>query len=158
MTQLPLSLPAGCLLRRGKADDMSSMRKLIFRARLDPTQLRWQQFWVIEWNGNIVACGQLRNFADAQELGSIVVASEWQGRGLGSYLTKHLIGEATQPLDLECLGKRLADFYGNFGFVSISWQDLPESLKLKFGISQLGRIVLRIPVAIMQYGGKQSTS
>ncbi|MGK7874351.1 MAG: GNAT family N-acetyltransferase [Xenococcaceae cyanobacterium] len=146
-----LSLPAGCILRRASAKDIWSIRKLVLRAKLDPTQLRWQQFWVIECDEHLVACGQLRNFSSAQELGSLVVAPAWRRRGLGTCLTKHLIQEASEPLYLECLGERLAEFYTRFGFVPISWQELPKSLKFKFGLSQLGKTLFRIPVVIMEY-------
>ncbi|NES86606.1 MAG: GNAT family N-acetyltransferase [Moorea sp. SIO2B7] len=147
------SIPPGCILRRASAKDIWSIRKLVLSAKLDPTQLRWQQFWVIEYNGNVVTCGQLRDFSDTQELGSLVVVKKWRDRGLGSYLTQHLIEEATKPLYLECLGEKLANFYTRFGFVEISWQDVPTSLKVKFGVSRLGKILLKIPVVIMKYQG-----
>ncbi len=151
---MPISLPPGCILRRASAGDIWGIRKLVLSARLDPTQLRWSQFWVIECEGCVVACGQLRSFPEAQELGSLVVTPAWRGRGLGSYLTKHLIQEATQPLYLECLGNRLAEFYTRFGFVPTSWQELPPSLKWKFGVSQVASKVLpMISVKIMQYRG-----
>jgi amino-acid N-acetyltransferase len=67
---------------------------------------------------------------------------------------KHLIQEATQPLYLECLGSRLAQFYTRFGFVAIAWQQLPQSLKWKFGLSQLAsKLSPLISVTIMQYQG-----
>jgi amino-acid N-acetyltransferase len=126
----------------------------VLSAKLDPTQIRWSQFWVIEGDGCLVACGQLRSFPGAQELGSLVVAPAWRGRGLGSYLVKHLIQQATQPLYLECLGKKLAEFYTRFGFVPIAWQELPQSLKWKFGLSQLAsKLSPLISVTIMQYQG-----
>jgi amino-acid N-acetyltransferase len=94
----------------------------------------------------------LRSFSGAQELGSLVVALAWRDRGLGSFLAEHLIQEATQPLYLECLGNRLARFYTRLGFVAIAWQDLPKSLKWKFGISQLAsRLLPMLSVNIMQY-------
>jgi amino-acid N-acetyltransferase len=124
----------------------------VLSAKLDPTQIRWSQFWIIECEGRVVACGQLRSFPEAQELGSLVVAPAWQGRGLGSYLVKHLIQEASQPLYLECLGSRLAEFYRSFGFVPIAWQELPQSLKWKFGFSQLAsRLLPFLCVTSMQY-------
>lgn len=67
-------------------------------ATLDPTQLRSSQFSVIECEGRVIACGQLRCFPQAQELGSVVVAPAWRGQGLGTHLVKHLIDRATQPL------------------------------------------------------------
>jgi len=151
MTQNFRSLPSECAIRPASAQDIKSIRMLVWSAKLDPTQLRWQQFWVIECDQKLVACGQLRNFAGAQELGSLVVAKDWHDRGLGSYLTKYLIEQATEPLYLECLGKRLASFYTRFGFVEVSVQELPQSLKFKFGLSQLGKTLFRIPVTIMQY-------
>lgn len=144
-------LPSGCTLRHASAKDIWRLRKLVFSEKLDPTQLRWQQFWVIECEDELVACGQLRNFSGAQELSSLVVVPAWRQRGLGTYLTKHLIQEATEPLYLECLGEKLAMFYTRFGFVPVSWEDVPSSLKFKFALPQLGRKLLGIPVTIMHY-------
>ncbi|MEG5040191.1 MULTISPECIES: GNAT family N-acetyltransferase [unclassified Microcoleus] len=151
MSDNSCSLPSECAIRPASAQDIKSIRKLVWSARLDPTQLRWEQFWVIECGGELAACGQLRNFAGAQELGSLVVAKDWRDRGLGSYLTKFLIQQATEPLYLECLGKRLASFYTRFGFVEVSLQELPQSLKFKFGLSQLAKTLFKVPVTIMQY-------
>ena len=151
MTEISVSLPPECVLRQASEQDIKSIRMLVWSAKLDPTQLRWQQFWVIECSGDLVACGQLRNFAGAQELGSLVVAKDWRDRGLGTYLAKYLIQQATEPLYLECLGKRLASFYTRFGFLEVSVQELPQSLKFKFGLSQLAKTLFKIPVIIMQY-------
>ncbi|WP_414584349.1 GNAT family N-acetyltransferase [Scytonema sp. PCC 10023] len=151
MKQGDLSLPAGCTLRSATSKDIWSIRLLVLGAKLDPTQIKWQQFWVIECDGQLVACGQLRNFSAAQELGSLVVLPAWRGRGLGTVLTQHLIDQATQPLYLECLGQRLAQFYRRFGFVQISFEELPLSMKRKFGLSQLGKRLIGVPVVFMEY-------
>ncbi len=166
MKQSNVSLPSGCVLRQATSRDRWSIRLLVFLAKLDPTQLNWQQFWVIECDAyggqslrHLVACGQLRNFSGAQELGSLVVASAWRGRGLGTLLTQHLINTAEQPLYLECLGQRLTEFYSRFGFVPISFADLPEfpktkvssTLKDKFKFSQLAKKLLGVPVVFMEY-------
>ena len=97
-----------------------------------------------------MACGQLRNFQTVQELGSLVVSPPWRGQGLGTHLAQHLIAKATQPVYLECVGDRLASFYHRLGFVPVRWQDLPRPLRIKFGLSTLARIVVRIPVHLMK--------
>ncbi|GAB1545365.1 hypothetical protein NUACC21_80410 [Scytonema sp. NUACC21] len=155
MTQSNLSLPTGCILRKAISEDIWSIRLLVLRAKLDPTQIQWQQFWLIECNGHIVACGQLRNFSGAQELGSLVVLPAHQGCGLGSVLTQHLINQATLPLYLECLGQQLPLFYSRFGFIPVSFEDLPPSLKRKFGLSQLGKRLIGVPVVFMHYQGEK---
>lgn len=151
-SRLPIaSLPPDCCLRRAQAEDIWAIRKLVFSARLDPTQLHWEQFWVIECQQQIIACGQLRRFPDAQELGSLVVAPTWRNQGLGRFLTYHLMEEATQPLYLECLGSRLAQFYAKLGFVPVAWQTLPKSLQRKFGLSKVVTTVFQIPLTLMKY-------
>lgn len=144
-------LPEGCTLRKATSKDASSIRWLVFKAKLDPTQLKWQQFWIIEFEKNIIACGQLRNFNEAQELGSLVVEKNWRSRGLGSLIAEHLINQAIQPLYLECLGNNLVNYYQKLGFVSVDFKNLPLSLKSKFKISQLGKKIIGIPVTFMKY-------
>lgn len=147
----PSSLPVGCVIRPALAREIWQIRKLVWSEKLDPTQIRWQQFWVIESADQIVACGQLRQFREAQELSSLIVIPTWRQQGLGTALTKHLIQQATEPLYLECLGEKLARFYTACGFVPVIWQDLPQSLKLKFGLTQLARKLFKIPVIVMHY-------
>lgn len=140
------SLPPNCHLRSAQATDIWAIRRLVLSAMLDPTQLRWQQFWLIECNGQILACGQLRTFSEAQELGSLVVRSADRHQGLGTALTQHLIQQATQPLYLECLGHRLAAFYQRFGFATVELDDLPPTLRRKFGLSSAIARLLHLPL------------
>ncbi|MCU0534368.1 MAG: GNAT family N-acetyltransferase [Hydrococcus sp. Prado102] len=147
------TLPDGCLLRQATANDIWRIRKLVLSAKLDPTQLRWEQFWVIDRQEKMIACGQLRSFEGAQELGSLVVARDWRKQGIGTYLAQHLIEVASQPLYLECLGAKLTLFYTRLGFVSVFWRELPSSVKRKFGISTFAASLLRLPLTIMQYRG-----
>lgn len=144
-------LPDACVLRPARREDAWAIRRLVLGAFLDPTQLHWQQFWLIECGGRVIACAQLRTFSEAQELGSLVVAKEWRNRGLGAFLTQHLIQQANQPLYLECLGDRLAIFYQRLGFVPVFWQDLPRALQRKFGTSKVVAGLLRLPLRVLHY-------
>lgn len=144
-------LPPTCRFRSADTADIWTIRKLVFLAKLDPTQLRWQQFWVIECEHRIIACGQLRDYKDAQELGSLIVAPDWRGRGLGTYLAQQLIEKAEKPLYLECMGKKLVQFYQRLGFTPVAWHILPPSLKRKFGITKMAATVFRLPIFIMGY-------
>ena len=145
-------LPPNCEIRPARSQDSWPLRLLVLGAKLDPTQLRWQQFWVIEHReGQIVACGQLRTFEGCQELGSLVVRSPWRRQGLGSALTHHLIQQAIQPLYLECLGTGLADFYQRLGFVPVAVTALPPGLQRKFGFSAAIARLLRLPLYQMHW-------
>ncbi len=147
-----VTVPEECVLRPARPQDMPTVRRLVWAERLDPTQLRWEQFWVVEHRGRIVACGQLRRFPGVRELGSLVVAPEWRGRGLGSALVRHLVAQADAPVFLECAA-RLTGFYGRLGFRRVSWRELPWPLKLKFGITLVLGTLVRRPAAFMRYEG-----
>lgn len=146
---VPKSLPPGCILRPANPEDLGAIRQLVFQAKLDPTQLRWENFSVIEFQEQVIACGQLRQFSGCQELGSLVVQKPWRDRGLGSYLVQHLVEDAIAPVYVECMGWLVA-FYEQLGFVKISWSDLPNPLKIKFFLGQLGSQVLPLRVTILQ--------
>jgi GNAT superfamily N-acetyltransferase len=172
------SLPPRCVLRRASAKDICLIFNLVLSEKLDPTQLDWQQFWVIEREGHFVACGQLRNFPGAQELGTLVVVPAWRGRGLGSFLVKYLIQEATQPLYLECVGERTGEarsfvlrstgfgllrmYPNSFGIVdrvksrgfyrqpvlSLKFALCPSLFRTLFGILCGGFMLLRNPIGL----------
>ncbi|PSB08802.1 GNAT family N-acetyltransferase, partial [filamentous cyanobacterium CCP2] len=85
------------------------------------------------------------------ELGSLVVNPDWRKKGLGTYLTLHLMQQAEKPLYLECLGDQLVQFYQRLGFTPVEWQTLPQSLKRKFGVTQAVATLFRLPIALMHY-------
>lgn len=149
---MTVALPAPLHLRPAVAEDLSQIRALVRRARLDPTQLRPAQFVVIVAGagGEVVACGQLRRFGAVRELGSLVVAPGWRGRGLAAQIITHLLAAADGPVYLECEA-RLAPFYTRFGFVELPWRALPRPLKPKFGLSRLLSTLFGIKLAFMAH-------
>lgn len=142
--------PEFCL-RRAEPTDAWAIRRLVFSAWLDPTQIRWQQFWVITTQDKVIGCGQLRRFGDTQELGSLVIASQWRQQGLGTELAKHLINQADQPLYVECLGDRLFHFYHRLGFVNADWNTMPPTIRKKFQTTRWLARVLPVPLHVLVY-------
>lgn len=138
-----------CYLRKATPQDIGVIRWLVLREFLDPTQLQPEQFWVIELKGQIIACGQLRTFAQAQELGSIVVKKSYRNQGLGTYLTQHLIEISNYPLYLECLGTQLKNFYQRLGFVEVNFETNSASLPQKFRVTSTLAKWFRLPLYIM---------
>lgn len=151
-----MTLPDGCCLRPAIHTDAWAIRRLVFSAWLDPTQIRWNQFWVIECDRQLIGCGQLRRFGDAQELGSLVIRAQWRHRGLGTTLTNHLIQNADRALYLECLGDRLLRFYSRLGFIPADWTVMPASIKKKFQTTRWLSQVLPIPLFILAYSNDSS--
>lgn len=151
MKQNNLLIAKKFVLRKAKPADKWLIKFLIFRAILDPNQLKWQNFWIIEIDNRLIAIGQLRKFALAQELGSLFVIPAWRRQGLGTFLMQHLICQATQPLYLKCVNNRLVNFYVKSGFVPIEFNELPFSLKHKFRLSQARKRFFKGFVVFMKY-------
>jgi amino-acid N-acetyltransferase len=148
MSPLQSTLPIGCNLRPAQAADRQAIWRLVLGAWLDPTQLHWQQFWVVDFQGAVIACGQLRNLEAGQELGSLVVARSWRGRGLGTVLTQQLIAQASGPLYLECLGQRLQQFYQRLGFQDALDHPSPVIPK-KFRLTRAIATRFHLPLFVM---------
>jgi amino-acid N-acetyltransferase len=146
-----MPLPADYHLRPAQPTDIWAIRWLVLGARLDPSQLRWQQFTVVSHGDQLVACGQLRRHGPAQELGSLVVKPGWRNRGIGNALVQHLVHQADGSLYLECLGDRLAAFYAPLGFVPAPWDTMPDAISKKFRLSAAIATVLPIPLHILEY-------
>lgn len=145
-----MSLPSDCYLRPAQPEDLWPIRWLVCRAMLDPTQLRWSQFWVIEHRHRVIGCGQLRQHGSVQELGSLVVAPAWRGQGLGTALTQQLMQQATGWLYLECLGDWRAEYYQKFGFTAADWDRMPLEMVSKFRLTRLMAQWLSLPLHIME--------
>jgi len=153
-----MSVPHPYQLKSATAEDQWSIRRLVLFAGLDPTQIRWSQFWVIVKEEKVIGCGQLRPFADAQELGSLVIARGYRGQGLGSALVQHLIQAACKPLFLECLGQKRVQFYTQLGFQITTLADIPLSLRRKFRLTYGLASVLPMPLVVMKYEGDRPSS
>ncbi|MBE9054046.1 GNAT family N-acetyltransferase [Nostocales cyanobacterium LEGE 11386] len=151
MINLPLQLPSKYVLRQALPFDMWSILFFVVLARLDPNQLRWQQFWVLEHDSRLVAFGQLRNFECAQELGTLFTKPNCRNQGLGTIIIQHLISQATQPLYLKCVERQLVKFYTKRGFLPVEFEDLPSALQRKFRLSQVRKKYFKGFVVFMKY-------
>lgn len=129
-------IAAEMTIRAAREEEAERVIGMVRQARLDPTQLRWQQFLVACQGEEIVGVGQLRRYGTAQELGSLVVLPAWRGKGIGGRLIGALVARREGPLFLEC-ERSLGSYYQQFGFRVIKWYEVPWPLKAKFGLSSL---------------------
>lgn len=93
----------------------------------------WIHYWVVEYNGYLLACAKLQHQGSHSLLFDLYVAPDWRGKGVGSYLVNQLSQRATKPLYLACLPMRLA-FYQRLGFVPVPPKRLPLSLQYDLGL------------------------
>ncbi len=117
-------------LRPARGRDIRSIRRLIWRVRINVFGLDWRRFVVVETpGGDFVGCGQLKPHPDGSiELASIAVAEPFRGFGAAHLVVNHLIGGARRPLFLMCLPK-MVSFYEGFGFRAASRREMPPTLR-----------------------------
>ncbi|EKQ67167.1 acetyltransferase, N-acetylglutamate synthase [Leptolyngbyaceae cyanobacterium JSC-12] len=96
-------------------------------------QGEWENFWVIEYHNQLVACAKLRQHQRYSLLHDVYVLPEWRSQGLGSFLVAHLGEQANKPLYLTCLPK-LTQFYMRLGFRPVSTKTLSPLIQYDLGI------------------------
>ncbi|MEX0682014.1 MAG: pyridoxal-phosphate dependent enzyme [Dehalococcoidia bacterium] len=112
-------------------DDMAFIAGELERERLDTERLEPQQFITIREGGRIVAFGRIKPYEHTYELGSVCVAEDRRGRGLGERITRELIRRFPQDevfLTTDA-AVGLAAYYERLGFLRT--EILPEELQRK---------------------------
>jgi N-acetylglutamate synthase-like GNAT family acetyltransferase len=94
----------------------------------------WIKFWVIEYDGKLVACAKLCRYDTHSVLYNVLVSPKWRRRGIGSFLVEHLADAANKPLYLACYPDKLS-FYRRLGFVQVKRRDLAPLLWYDLGLS-----------------------
>lgn len=90
--------------------------------------ITWSDYWVIEHNGQIIACAKLYEGNNTCELYDVYVVPHWRGHGLGTTLVKTLISQARYPLYLACLPNTIG-FYEGLGFICVTQPLDPNLLR-----------------------------
>jgi threonine dehydratase len=70
---------------------MEFIREELERERLDTERLEPEQFITVREDGRIIACGRIKPYEETFELGSVWVAEDRRGRGLGKRITCELV-------------------------------------------------------------------
>ena len=73
------------------AEELQFIREQLERERLDTERVEPQQFITIREGERIVACGRIKPYEKTFELGSVWVAEDRRGRGLGARITLELV-------------------------------------------------------------------
>ncbi len=146
---MTLSSPA-FTLRPATAEDATTIRNLVWQAKLNPSGLKWPRFTVITpaeppsmgTPAPVIACGQVKPHVDgSQELASIVVAPDWRGHGLARRLLEHLLAAHPGEMHLMCLSS-MGPFYEKFGFAAAKDEDLSPYFRRIKNSSQLFAFVM----------------
>lgn len=125
---------------------------MVLRAGLDPTTLRWQNFFIAhDAAGAIAGIAQIKPYTDCREFGSLVVVPHHRRQGVGAMLVEHALAGESGDVFLLC-GVQRVPYYRKFGFVVIDRADAPRTLRRKLGFAGLFS-VFGVKVACMKRAG-----
>ena len=118
---LVINIMTAFLLRTAHASDLSAIKNLVRKARINPTGLEWSRFIVaVNEFGDVIGCGQIKPHRDgSHELASLVVHPDYRGLGIAYSLVEHLIETHQGDLYLMCRSS-LGKFYERLGFETIA--------------------------------------
>lgn len=121
---------ASFTLHKATAADAAAIRKLIYKVRINPTNLDWQRFIVArDDSGRMLGCGQIKPHKDGTfELASIAVQPAFQDQGIGRAIILELLASSPRPLYLTCRGP-LEAYYQKFGFRPVRDDEVPPSFR-----------------------------
>ena len=132
-------------LRPALAAEQSRITQLILQKNLNPFGLDWESFTVAANRENqLVGCGQIKRHGEVEELASLVVVDEWQGRGISKLLMDALMERGKRPLWLMC-ESHLTPFYKRYGFEEVlNPADLPSYFRNMYWVTRvpLGMVFL----------------
>ena len=135
-------------LRRATEDDQRIIRRMVTSECLNPRDVHWQNFLIAESDDRIVGIGQIRLHGTIKELGSLVVAPEMRGQGVGAALVRALEARAGLPLYLMCGAHNVA-YYTRLGYRDLPDAERPAAMLPPRPLLWLIERVLRMRVHIM---------
>lgn len=129
----------GCTVRPANIHDVPTIFHLVETyanmGNLLPRQMHelyrhLRDFFVIEENSNVIACGALEIFTESLgEVRSLVVDDAYKGKGYGKLLVQRIIEEA-KAIGLTRLMALtyVAQFFENLGFKKVAKETIPEKV------------------------------
>ncbi|MCA9907561.1 MAG: GNAT family N-acetyltransferase, partial [Anaerolineae bacterium] len=119
--------PSAYTIRRAVESDQPVICRLVRSECLNPRDVHWQNFLVVENGSRIIGIGQIRLHGAVKELGSLVVLPEYRGQGVASALIAALEAQAGYPLYLMCANDKVA-YYQRFGYAVLDDMDIPTAI------------------------------
>ncbi len=123
-------------IRPARADDVAALIELMRGEPLRPFDRKWQNFVVAEDTRGLVGAVQIRVHRDgSREIGSLVVAPDYRGRGLASRLMESRLADASDAV-FAITGAKYGAHYAQWGFREIPLLQAPIWIAINLLLGQ----------------------
>jgi N-acetylglutamate synthase-like GNAT family acetyltransferase len=122
--------PPAAAIRPATEADADAIRSLVHEAGINPRDLDWRRFLVVDDAGEVVACAQVRvHRHGTRELASVAVREARRGEGLGRRISEATIArEPVRPLFLYAESANVP-YWSKFAFVEVTDEELPADIR-----------------------------
>lgn len=111
-------------IRSALPEEQLLIGRLILENNLNPFGMSWKNFIVAADEENqLLGFGQIKKHNGVEELASLVVRQEHQGKGISKLLMDSLMESGKKPLWLMC-ESTLTAFYKGYGFEEVKNQSM----------------------------------
>jgi len=125
-------------IRPARPEDQDTIVSLIRQAKLNPRNLKWQNFLVAEDQGKVVGIRQVKVYEQGtREIASGFVLPEYRRQGISAQLMQALLARETGAL-YTMVNEKRAPYYEQFGFRRVDVSGLPSDFGKEY---RIGRIV-----------------
>jgi N-acetylglutamate synthase-like GNAT family acetyltransferase len=126
--------------------DQPTIVSLIRQAKINPRNLHWERFLVVEENNQIVGIRQVKvHKQGTREVASGFVLPEYQHRGISALLMNEILSRETGTLYLMC-AKRWKKYYEQFGFRDAKLTELPADFHREYLIGKVITTLISIVI------------
>lgn len=116
---MPVATRSYYVVRRALAQEQGAICALVRSERLNPHRLHFENFAVAVRGGEVIGASQIRRHRDgSRELGSVVVARPWRGRGIAAEIIAALLESETRTVYVITRRKH-AYYYARWGFMAV---------------------------------------
>ena len=134
------------IIRKAVAADEPAICALVRSERLNPNDLNFANFAVAVRGDELIGATQIKHHRDGSlELGSVVVARPWRGRGISGELIDFVLSK--EPRTVHAITRRRhAGHYARWGFETVPLRAAPAKIRFNYRVGS----VLGTAMALLQ--------
>ena len=125
------------IIRKAVAADEPAICALVRSERLNPNDLHFANFAVAVRGDELIGATQIKHHRDGSlELGSVVVARPWRGRGISGELIDFVLSK--EPRTVHAITRRRhAGHYARWGFETVPSRAAPAKIRFNYRVGSV---------------------
>jgi amino-acid N-acetyltransferase len=102
-----------------------------FKLPVEDVQSQLENFILLKTQDQVIGCAGLEIYSNVALIRSVVIHSDWQGKGLGKRLVEYMINRAHEEgvEQVYLLTETAVNYFEKIGFSSVTREEVDERIK-----------------------------